>query len=307
MPPSLPLPSPSWGLTRPQSEMLLQHQSNPCIMDNSGKTPLDLACEFGRVGVSPCRVGTPERKTGRGWGHCEVPGGAGAAWGGTGQPLGSPAAGDLQLRGISSCWRRSRAGRGGGGRGAGGLGGCWPSRRLSRPCSPAPSVFAEPGGATAPEQQHVRGAAGAQARGCHRPQRHQPPAPRRQERPHRHHPVGAVGREGSAGPVPCPPLLTPPSAPRLLLQAGIDINRQTKAGTALHEAALCGKTDVVRLLLDVRAPPNTPRCPEPREGLHEGNDPTAGGCGAAYAPLPGDGARVLGGGTPRQRAVPSSC
>ncbi|XP_053131984.1 caskin-1 isoform X3 [Hemicordylus capensis] len=37
---------------------------------------------------------------------------------------------------------------------------------------------------------------------------------------------------------------------RLLLQSGIDINRQTKAGTALHEAALCGKTDVVRLLLD---------------------------------------------------------
>lgn len=38
---------------------------------------------------------------------------------------------------------------------------------------------------------------------------------------------------------------------RLLIQAGIDINRQTKAGTALHEAALCGKTDVVRLLLEV--------------------------------------------------------
>ncbi|KAG8506402.1 Caskin-1 [Galemys pyrenaicus] len=35
----------------PQSEMLLQHQSNPCVVDNSGKTPLDLACEFGRVGV----------------------------------------------------------------------------------------------------------------------------------------------------------------------------------------------------------------------------------------------------------------
>lgn len=31
--------------------MLLQHQSNPCIVDNAGKTPLDLACEFGRVGV----------------------------------------------------------------------------------------------------------------------------------------------------------------------------------------------------------------------------------------------------------------
>lgn len=59
VPPSLPLPSPSRGLTPPQSEMLLQHQSNPCIMDNSGKTPLDLACEFGRVGVSPCSAGTP--------------------------------------------------------------------------------------------------------------------------------------------------------------------------------------------------------------------------------------------------------
>lgn len=32
--------------------MLLQHQSNPCISDSAGKTPLDLACEFGRVAVS---------------------------------------------------------------------------------------------------------------------------------------------------------------------------------------------------------------------------------------------------------------
>lgn len=39
--------------------------------------------------------------------------------------------------------------------------------------------------------------------------------------------------------------------PRLLLKAGIDINRATKAGTSLHEAALYGKTEVVRLLLDV--------------------------------------------------------
>ncbi|EPQ09637.1 Caskin-1 [Myotis brandtii] len=31
--------------------MLLQHQSNPCMVDSAGKTPLDLACEFGRVGV----------------------------------------------------------------------------------------------------------------------------------------------------------------------------------------------------------------------------------------------------------------
>ncbi|CAB1312976.1 unnamed protein product, partial [Coregonus sp. 'balchen'] len=37
---------------------------------------------------------------------------------------------------------------------------------------------------------------------------------------------------------------------RLLLKAGIDINRATKAGTSLHEAALYGKTEVVRLLLD---------------------------------------------------------
>lgn len=43
---------PTLSLSIPQSEMLLQHQSNPCILDNSGKTPLDLACEFGRVGVS---------------------------------------------------------------------------------------------------------------------------------------------------------------------------------------------------------------------------------------------------------------
>lgn len=41
------------------------------------------------------------------------------------------------------------------------------------------------------------------------------------------------------------------SFPRLLLKAGIDINRTTKAGTSLHEAALYGKTEVVRLLLDV--------------------------------------------------------
>ncbi|MEQ2290537.1 hypothetical protein AMECASPLE_004206 [Ameca splendens] len=37
---------------------------------------------------------------------------------------------------------------------------------------------------------------------------------------------------------------------RLLIQAGIDINRQSECGTALHQAALCGKTEVVRLLLD---------------------------------------------------------
>lgn len=38
---------------------------------------------------------------------------------------------------------------------------------------------------------------------------------------------------------------------RQLLKAGIEINKQTKTGTALHEAALYGKTEVVRLLLEV--------------------------------------------------------
>ncbi|NWZ61051.1 CSKI2 protein, partial [Acrocephalus arundinaceus] len=37
---------------------------------------------------------------------------------------------------------------------------------------------------------------------------------------------------------------------RQLLRAGIEINKQTKTGTALHEAALYGKTEVVRLLLE---------------------------------------------------------
>ncbi|XP_037113238.1 caskin-2-like [Syngnathus acus] len=34
------------------SEMLLQHQSNPCLVNKAKKTPLDLACEFGRVKVA---------------------------------------------------------------------------------------------------------------------------------------------------------------------------------------------------------------------------------------------------------------
>jgi ankyrin repeat protein len=38
---------------------------------------------------------------------------------------------------------------------------------------------------------------------------------------------------------------------RLLLQAGMDINRQTLQGTCLHEAAVFGKVEVVRLLLSV--------------------------------------------------------
>lgn len=38
---------------------------------------------------------------------------------------------------------------------------------------------------------------------------------------------------------------------RLLLQTGMNINRCTLKGTCLHEAAMAGKTEVIRLLLDV--------------------------------------------------------
>ena len=41
----------------PQSEMLLQHQSNPCLVNKAKKTPLDLACEFGRLKVRPVSPG----------------------------------------------------------------------------------------------------------------------------------------------------------------------------------------------------------------------------------------------------------
>ena len=36
----------------------------------------------------------------------------------------------------------------------------------------------------------------------------------------------------------------------MLLAAGVDVNTRTSAGTAMHEAALCGKMEVVRTLLD---------------------------------------------------------
>ncbi|XP_016297221.1 caskin-2-like isoform X2 [Sinocyclocheilus anshuiensis] len=41
-----------WTSRIAMSEMLLQHQSNPCILNKAKKTPLDLACEFGRVKVA---------------------------------------------------------------------------------------------------------------------------------------------------------------------------------------------------------------------------------------------------------------
>ena len=36
----------------------------------------------------------------------------------------------------------------------------------------------------------------------------------------------------------------------LILKTGFDINVRTSRGTALHEAALCGKIEVVRILLE---------------------------------------------------------
>jgi len=38
---------------------------------------------------------------------------------------------------------------------------------------------------------------------------------------------------------------------RLLIEAGIELNQQNLVGTCLHEAAMCGKLEVVRLLLSV--------------------------------------------------------
>ncbi|GFS88451.1 caskin-2 [Nephila pilipes] len=45
---------------------------------------------------------------------------------------------------------------------------------------------------------------------------------------------------------------------RLLLNAGIDINRSTLRGTALHEAAMHGKLDVVRMLIESGVDVNKP-------------------------------------------------
>lgn len=36
----------------------------------------------------------------------------------------------------------------------------------------------------------------------------------------------------------------------VLLASGLEVNVRTCSGTALHEAALCGKTEVVKTLLD---------------------------------------------------------
>jgi len=38
---------------------------------------------------------------------------------------------------------------------------------------------------------------------------------------------------------------------RLLMETNIDMTRQTHQGTALHEAALCGKINAVKFLINV--------------------------------------------------------
>ena len=40
----------------------------------------------------------------------------------------------------------------------------------------------------------------------------------------------------------------------MLLESDADINHVTKSGSCLHESALYGKTEVVKLLLEVRTP-----------------------------------------------------
>jgi ankyrin repeat protein len=46
------------------------------------------------------------------------------------------------------------------------------------------------------------------------------------------------------------PLYVSRAVVAVLLAAGLDVNVRTAGGTALHEAALCGKVEVVRTLLD---------------------------------------------------------
>uniref|UniRef100_A0A4X1UYN2 Uncharacterized protein n=1 Tax=Sus scrofa TaxID=9823 RepID=A0A4X1UYN2_PIG len=125
-------PDPSLArLPPPQSEMLLQHQSNPCLVNKAKKTPLDLACEFGRLKVAQLLLNS----------HLCV----------------------ALLEGEAK-----------------------------DPCDPNYTT-----------------------------------------------PLHLAAKNGHREVI------------RQLLRAGIEINRQTKTGTALHEAALYGKTEVVRLLLEV--------------------------------------------------------
>ena len=45
---------------------------------------------------------------------------------------------------------------------------------------------------------------------------------------------------------------------RMLLEADADLNNVTSNGTCLHEAALYGKTEVVKTLLEVNYPLQVP-------------------------------------------------
>ncbi|MEQ2160167.1 hypothetical protein GOODEAATRI_030750 [Goodea atripinnis] len=123
-----------------QSEMLLQHQSNPCLVNRAKKTPLDLACEFGRAKVV--------------------------------QLL-------LSSNMVVALLEDERK-------------------------EPMDSAYTTP--------------------------------------------LHLAARNGHKDVIRCEMQLS--ACFRLLLKAGIDINKTSKSGTALHEASLYGKTEVVRLLLD---------------------------------------------------------
>lgn len=177
--------------------MLLQHQSNPCLLSKAKKTPLDLACEFGRLKVRP------------------------AASPGWGDPSGAPQADPSPAVQVAQLLLNSHL-----------------------------CVALLEGEAKDPGDPNYTTPLHLAAKNGHREVIRYPPAPRLP-------PPFLCGQRAPN----CPALFTPlwtalPAAPpvpppRQLLRAGIEINRQTKTGTALHEAALYGKTEVVRLLLEV--------------------------------------------------------
>lgn len=210
--------------------MLLQHQSNPCLVNKAKKTPLDLACEFGRLKVRPAALGVL---------------GSGRAWGLWGEALPK-----CRLPQVAQLLLNSH------------LCVALLEGEAKDPCDP---------NYTTP--LHLA------AKNGHREVIRYPPGTPRLPPPL---PMGLItspqcpallppspwlwiALPAPSDQLPLLPYLLPPTPVtrppvcRQLLRAGIEINRQTKAGTALHEAALYGKTEVVRLLLEVGVDPWSPR------------------------------------------------
>ncbi|KAK0140883.1 Caskin-1 [Merluccius polli] len=176
-----------YGQVKATTEMLLQHQSNPCLMNKVKKTPLDLACEFGRIKVTQLLLSS-DMVTSLLEGEGQDP-----------QDPSSTTPLHLAARNGHRDVIRSVGDQG------------WSGNKIRR----------DWGGA--------RLSTG-----------------------------GVLGRGPGTGPASRGLSRRPESThSRVLLKAGIDINRTTKAGTSLHEAALYGKTEVVRLLLDAGINVNT--------------------------------------------------